>query len=150
LLIAALLFQVRNLKKRYPLAGRITSGLIQSLFGLLFGGIGCVLVFGMFFMNNDYFQQNSNLLFLNPLLLFIVPLGILAALNKARRFNPERCLRIFWTCIFIICSITVLIRLLPFFFQQNLSVQGIVLPIAFVFSSIPENIKRLKSPFGIK
>ena len=144
-IFAFLLFRIKHLSKMHPRAGRITWGMTQSLLGLFFGGIGCVLVFGAFVMDNDYFQQNFNLLFVNPLLLVIFPLGILSALNKALRINPARCLHILWTSVFIAGSVTVLIRILPFFFQQNQSVQGIVLPIAFVFSCIPDNLYKLKS-----
>ena len=144
ILIATILFQVKVFGKMYPRASRIFLGLAQSVFGLVLGVLGVVLTFGKFFMNNDYFRQNFNLLFVNPLLLFIVPLGILAAINKAPRINPEKCLHIFWTCVFIVCGITVILRPLPFFFQQNYSVQGLVLPIAFALSYIPDNLYKLK------
>jgi len=146
LIIAALLFFIEAMGKKHPRLSGIIRGLIQSLLGLALGGIGCVLVFGIFFMSNDYFQQNANLLFVNPLLLVIAPLGILSAFNKRFLVNPERCLRVFWTYVFIAGSLTVLCRALPFFFQQNQSVQGIILPIAFALSYIPENAYRLK-PF---
>ncbi|GHV13544.1 hypothetical protein FACS189491_08630 [Spirochaetia bacterium] len=51
------------LRKKKPVAGRILWGITQSLLGLFFGISGCVLVFALFFMKNDYFQQNSNLLY---------------------------------------------------------------------------------------
>jgi hypothetical protein len=144
LIVASLLFRLKTLNKGYPRLGRIIWGLTHSLLGLFFGGLGCVLVFGMFFMNNDYFRQNFNLLFVNPLLLVIVPLGFMFAFNKSFRINPERCLRVLWTCVFIAGSITVLMRVLPFFFQQNQSVQGLVLPIAFVLSCIPDSAYKIR------
>jgi len=145
-IIATLLFQVRIFGKKYPRASRIFLGLIQSVLGLFFGIIGSVLVFGAFFMNNDYFRQNFNLLFINPLLLALVPLGILSAINKTPRINPERCLRILWNYVLIVCGLTVLIRPFPFYFQQNYGVQGLILPIALALSCVPDNIYRLK-PF---
>jgi len=143
LIAAALLFFIKKLGKVYPRSARILLGLSQSLMGILFGGSGCVLVFGVFFMSNDYFRQNLNLLFVNPLLLVITPLGVLAALDKPFRINPERCLRVIWTCVFIAGGITVLLRALPFFFQQNQSVQGIILPVAFALSCIPEKAYKI-------
>ena len=143
-IIATLLFQIKVLSKRYPRPGRIILGLSQSLLGLFFGGIGVVLVFGIFFMSNDYFRQNFNLLFVNPLLLLMVPLGIFSAFRIPFRLNPDKCLRVLWNGVFVLCSFTVLIRLLPFFFQQNYSVQGLVLPVALVLSCIPDNMYRLK------
>ena len=143
-IIATFLFQAKILQKKYPRSSRIILGLSHSILGLFFGILGAVLVFGMFFMNNDYFRQNFNLLFVNPLLLAMAPLGILFALNKARRINPEKCLRVLWGYIFIACSFTVLIRPLPFYFQQNYSVQGLILPIALALSCTPDNIYKLK------
>jgi hypothetical protein len=144
LITATMLFLIKRLGKAYPRPARVLWGLSQSILGLLFGGSGCVLVFGMFFMSNDYFRQNINLLFVNPLLLAVTPLGVMAALNKPSRINPERCLRIIWTCVFIAGGVTVLLRVLPFFFQQNQSVQGIILPIALALSYIPEKAYKLK------
>jgi hypothetical protein len=135
LLAAALLFFVILLGKKFPRSGRVILGSLQSLLGLFFGFSGCVLVFG-FLMNNDYIQQNANILFINPLLLAMVPLGILYAANVKFPFT-EKCLRIIWTYMFIACTLTVLLRLLPFFYQQNQSAQAVILPIAFVLSYIP-------------
>jgi len=136
IIIAVLLFFIKYLHKLYPVCSRIFLGIIQSFFGLFFGGSGCVLVFG-FLMNNDYFQQNINILFINPFLLIFIPLGILSAINKHFLIEPEKLMRKIWTCVFITCGITVILKILPFFYQQNQSVQGIFLPIAFALSHIP-------------
>jgi hypothetical protein len=148
LIAAALLFSIKVLCKRYSVCGRILLGVIQSFLGLFFGGSGCVLVFG-FLMKNDYFQQNMNILFVNPLLLFNVPLGILYAANKHFLINPEKLLRIIWSCVFITGSITVILQILPFFYQQNQSVLGVFLPVSFALSHIPRimatKIKKLLS-----
>jgi hypothetical protein len=135
LLIATLLFFVIQLGKKFPRSGKIVWGSLQSILGLVFGVFGCVLVFG-FLMNNDYIQQNANILFINPLLIIMLPLGILYAANIKFSFM-EKCLRIIWTYIFIACVLTMLLRLFPFYYQQNQSVQAIMLPISFVLSYIP-------------
>jgi hypothetical protein len=144
IIVAALLFSVKVLGRKFPRSGRILLGVSQSLLGLFLGGSGCVLVFG-YLMNNDYIQQNANILFVNPLLLALVPLGILYATmnqkNEARRLFIERCLFILWTYVFIAGGITVLMRILPFFYQQNQSVQGLILPVAFALSNFPEWIR---------
>ena len=152
LITALLLFFLNARRNRYPRSCRILSGVIQSILGLFFGASGCILFFGLFYMKNDMIQQNINILFVNPLLLFIVPLGIMAAFNKARP-NPGRFLRIIWTCVFIAGIITLLLGVLPFFYQQNQSVCGLVLPIAFALSDIPEKAYKLftaakKTPGG--
>jgi hypothetical protein len=144
LIVAALLYSVKVLGRKFPRSGRILLGASQSLLGLFLGGSGCVLVFG-FLMNNDYIQQNANILFVNPLLLILAPLGILYATvnqkSEVCRLFIERWLHILWTYVFIAGGITVLMRMLPFFYQQNQSVQGLILPIAFVLSNFPEWIR---------
>jgi hypothetical protein len=146
MIITALIFFINTRQIRYPRFYRIFSGILQSILGLVLGVCGFILMWGLFFMNNDYFQQNANIFFVNPLLLFIVPLGILFAVNrKVFGINPERCLGIIWTCIFIAGSITVVLKVLPFFFQQNQSVYCSILPAAFALSNIPDNMYKLKS-----
>jgi hypothetical protein len=135
LLAAALLFFIKLLGKKFPRSGRIILGALQSILGLFLGCSSCVLVYG-FLMNNDYIQQNANLLFINPLLLIIVPLGILYAANIRFSFI-EKCLRIFWTYECITCVLIALLRLLPFYYQQNQSIFTIILPVAFVLSYVP-------------
>ena len=143
LIASALIFFIKGTGKKYPRLSRIFLGTIHSLAGLFFGICGCVLVFG-FFMNNDYFKQNANILFVNPLFLVITPLGVLYATGKQFRLDPEKCLRALWTYVFAAGCLTVLMRALPFFFQQNQSVQGIVLPLAFALGGIPGQIRKLK------
>jgi hypothetical protein len=139
LLAAALLCSITLVRRKFTRSCRILFGSLQSLLGLFLGISGSVLAFG-FFMNNDYIQQNTNILFINPLLLAMVPLGILYAANVKFPFT-EKCLRIIWTYMFIACTLTVLLRLLPFFYQQNQSAQAVILPIAFVLSYIPGFIR---------
>jgi hypothetical protein len=139
LIAAGLLSFVMYIRKKFPRTSRVILGVLQSLLGLFLGGTGCVLVFG-FLMNNDYIQQNLNILFVNPLLLFLTPLGILYAANIRFPFM-EKALSILWTYVFIAGAVIVLLRISPFFYQQNQSVQGLILPGAFVLSCFPEWIR---------
>ena len=137
---------IKKLREIYPVMGRIFFGLLQSLLGLFFGCLGCILFFGLFILPYDYIRQNINFLFINPLFLFIVPLGILSAFNLLRRIKSEKYLRFFWTYVFAAGFITVLIGFIPGFFQHNQSVQIIVLPAAFILME-PE--KLFRSPFAV-
>jgi hypothetical protein len=128
-------------RRKFPRGGRLAWGISQSLLGLVLGAAGCVLFFGRFFLNNDYIRQNYNLLFINPLLLAAVPLGVMAARKPKAGLEPspaERWLRVLWTYVFIACALTVLMKALPAFYQRNQSAQALVLPIAFVLSRAPE------------
>jgi hypothetical protein len=134
---AILLLAIRRLRKKMPAAGRIAWGACQSAAGLCLGAAGCVLAYAWFFMKNDYIQQNINLLFINPLSLAAVPLGILSASGGPAAGKPEKCLKILWTCVAAAGILTQALRALPFFCQQNQSAAALVLPAVIVLSLGP-------------
>jgi hypothetical protein len=136
---AALAEGIRRLRKTKPLGGRVLWGIYHSILGLVLGAGGCVLVFAWFFMKNDYIQQNINLLFINPLALAAVPLGMLSATGGAKKLRPERSLQLFWTCVAVAGILTQLLRILSVFPQQNQSVAAIILPTAVLLSCIAED-----------
>jgi hypothetical protein len=142
-LIAVFLLFISRLRKKHPRAGRILLGASQSILGLFFGFAGCVLLFGLFFMSNDYIQQNINMLFINPLLLAAVPLGIMAATGKSFRVNPNKWLHILWTYVFIAGAISLLVKALPMFYQQNQPVQALVLPIALALCFASKKLQKI-------
>jgi hypothetical protein len=125
--------------------GEILSGITQAILGLFFGIAGTVLCFMSFFTNHDYTWHNSNALFINPLLLAAVPLGILCATARdpAKRLRCGRFLSYLWTYVFIAGLVTMAIKFLPFFYQQNQVTQALVLPFALVLSVIPEKMRPL-------
>ena len=136
---AALLFFVDALRKKNRRLEKILWCISQCLLGFCLGLLGCVLFVGIFYMKNDLITQNINILFVNPLLLSIVPLGIMSATNCKTKGKADRVLRWMWTYVFIAGCITTL-KFLPVFYQQNQSALGLILPIAFVLSVIPEKI----------
>ena len=136
---AALLFLIDASRKKNHRLGRIFWCISQCLLGLCLGLLGCILFVGIFYMKNDLIKQNVNILFVNPLLLFIVPLGIIPATNRRIQRNADRVLRWLWTYVFIAGGITML-KFLQFFGQQNQSALALILPIAFVLSVLPEKI----------
>jgi hypothetical protein len=121
------------LRRKKPLAGRIAWGVFQGLAGLALGLLGCVLVYARFFMKNDYVRQNINLLFVNPLPLAALLLGILAAAGRTRA-KPETCLRILWAYVAGAGLLTLLLRILPAFYQRNLAVLALILPFSALLS----------------
>jgi len=144
LLIMILLFLFDAMRNKFPAFSRVLLGISHCFFGLLLGGLGYVLVIGLS-MNTDYVKDNINVLFINPLLLILFPLGILSAINEKLYVNPDKVICIVWNYVFIIGSITLLLRVLPFFYQQNLSVYALVLPIAFALGNIPKSFIRFKN-----
>ncbi len=133
------------LQTRYPFFGQITVGITYSVFGLLFGGLGLLLFFMSFFTSHDYTFHNANLLFCNPLLLAAFPLGIkyASAANYDKRVSAELPLRLIWLLVVLGIFASMLIKLLPAFYQQNFPYQIFMLPIALSLSLEPFGLKRL-------
>jgi len=125
--------------------GQVALGITHSLFGLVFGGAGSVLFFMSFFTSHDYTYHNANLLFANPLLLAAVPLGIryAASKNYDTRLRSEFLLRLLWLLVSLGIFVSMLIKLLPPFWQQNLTDQMLILPIALTLSLEPAGLKRM-------
>jgi hypothetical protein len=98
-----------------------------------------------FFSDHDYTWHNINVLFVNPLWFAALVWGIrLACGSPGKRHAPERLLKWFWTAVFALCLLTMPIKLLPFFYQQNQVTQAMLLPITFVLSWFPEWLLTLK------
>ncbi|MDR2375399.1 MAG: DUF4105 domain-containing protein [Treponema sp.] len=141
--IAVLLGILRFFVKKGPGFLRVILGLIQALLGLFFGAAGTVLFFMTFFTDHDYTWHNINVLFVNPLWFAALVWGIrFACSNGQRGFAPAEkagvLLKWFWTGVFVLCLLTMPVKLLPFFYQQNQVTQALILPIAFVLGWFPE------------
>lgn len=141
LILAFALLFVKKMRVKFPLAGRIVWGVSQSILGLILGIAGCALFFMLFILHNSFTEQNINILFINPLLLAALPLGILAAIGKVRCLQPERALRILWAYVFIAGFFTIIAGLIPAFNQQNQSTLALILPAALVLAQ-PEKFLR--------
>jgi hypothetical protein len=104
-----------------------------------------------FFTNHDYTYHNSNLLFVNPLLFIAVPQGLFYAFtgNEEKRRRAAKALKLLWSYVFCAGVLTMAIKFLPFFCQQNQPTQALVLPVALALSFAPDLIgKRLRAMTG--
>jgi hypothetical protein len=142
---AVLLGLALFLQAKKPALGQVMVGICHSLLGFCFGVAGLLLFFMSNFTNHDYTFQNSNILFVNPLLLAAVPLGILYAKsnNEPERILPETLLRALWLLVLLGLFLSMLIKLFPGFYQQNLVDQMLVLPIALLLALEPWGIRRI-------
>jgi hypothetical protein len=133
-------FFLQTKKKR---AGVVLCGISMSLCGLVFGIAAVLLYFLSLFTNHDYTYNNANMLFATPLLLAAVPLGICYALTKDqdKRITYDVLLRLLWLLTVIGIFISMLIKLLPWFWQQNLTDQMLMLPIALTFALQPVGLR---------
>ena len=122
---------------------RVFLGTVNSLLGVLFGIAGSMLFFLMFFTDHDYTYSNINIVFINPLLLAAIPLGLTLAFTKntGKRFFAMRFLRVLWAYVFIGCVFTIAIRFSPAFFQQNQVTQGLIIPIALTMVFLMSKLK---------
>ncbi|GHU26901.1 membrane protein [Spirochaetia bacterium] len=139
LIIAAFFIICIRIQQKKPVLGRIILGISQSFLGFFFGIAGTLLYFMTFFTDHDYTYHNANILFISPLLLAAIPLGIIVARNKnpaPTRFSGIL-LKALWTYMTLGCILSMLIKLSPAFYQQNQPTQALVLPFALVLSFIP-------------
>jgi len=125
-------------------AGRVLTGISQSLAGLVFGSAGLLLYFMVAFTNHDYTYSNMNMLFGTPLLLAAVPLGIRYALTKdpGKLLTTAKILRALWQLTVLGVLASIVLKFFPQFWQNNLTDQVLILPIAIVFAFFPNHLFR--------
>jgi hypothetical protein len=133
-IIAALLTLILFIRKKYPVAGRRLWGISHALLGFFFGSAGTILFMASRIEERDIARHNINFLFINPLLLAAIPLGICVALNKKISFgkfsvNCEQCLWIIWLYVFVTALVACLLGFIPALYQQNLPTVALVLPV---------------------
>jgi hypothetical protein len=145
LVVALILASLFYLQAKKPAGGQVLLGICHSLFGLFFGGVGLMLYFLSIFTSHDYTYHNANMLFCGPLLLAAFPLGIRYAVSSTydKRLRSEFLLRLLWLSVALGIFVSMLIKLLPWFWQQNLTDQVLMLPIALVLSLEPVGLKRI-------
>ena len=121
---------------------RIFFGAFQSFLGLFFGIAGSMLFFMAIFTDHDYTYNNSNLFFVNPLFLAIVPVGLVFALSwDERKIScATSLLKGFWVITLLGGLLTMVIKLLPDFYQQNQLTQALIMPLAIVIFIILKKI----------
>jgi hypothetical protein len=130
-------------------AGKILYGLSMSFAGFVFGSAGLLLYFMNLFTNHDYTYENYNILFGTPLLLAAVPLGICYAFTKKRSkfLFCDTLLRLLWLLTAIGIFVSMAIKLFPSFYQQNLTDQMLMLPLALTFALQPVGLRLVAHRF---
>jgi Mg/Co/Ni transporter MgtE len=63
--------------------------------------------------------------------------------NAKKRGAADRLLKALWTYIFFGCILSIIITVLPMFYQQNQVTQALVLPFALVLSFVPDWIGKI-------
>jgi hypothetical protein len=140
LVIAAALAFLIRFKDRGSRWAKIAWALGQGALGLFFGVMGLLLFFMTFFTNHDYTWHNINVIFVNPLLLAALPLGIAFVKNKYPDTRAKLVIatKILWSYVLVFGLLSLLLRARPFFWQQNQVTLALVLPFAAVLSLLPD------------
>jgi hypothetical protein len=135
-------------KKNYR-SGKILAGISMSLSGLVFGIAGLLLYFMNLFTDHDYTFQNYNMLFGTPLLLAAFPLGLCYAFTKkaGKQIFCDAILRFIWLLTALGIFVSMAIKLLPAFYQQNLTDQMLMLPFALLFVFQPAGLPEVKEKY---
>ena len=133
------------IQAKFPALGQVTLGICHSLFGVVFGVAGLLLFFMGTFTEHDYTFHNINILFCNPLMLAAIPLGIQYARadNYNKRLRPELLLRLLWLLTVLGVFVSMLLKLSPRFWQDNLTDQMLMLPIALTLAFEPAGLRRM-------
>jgi uncharacterized membrane protein len=140
-LMILILIWLKSIKN--SIVAHFSWALFQGALGLFFGIAGSVLFFMTFFTDHDYTYRNINVLFTNPLLLSVVPMGILYCTGFSSGNNEKwgRRIKTVWSCVFVLGIISIIINVL-FLGQQNKVDLAIFLPIAAALSWLPDLIAR--------
>ncbi|MEW5816852.1 MAG: DUF4105 domain-containing protein [Spirochaetota bacterium] len=112
-------------------AGRLAFGLYHALVGLLYGVPGSVLLFMSLFTDHDVTYGNQNLFLANPAVLSVLPWGIVLILGKAL---SRPALFLTWTALAAVGLLSLLLKLLPGFNQQNWISVSAILPVTLAFA----------------
>ena len=144
-IIALLIVLIYFIQAKYPKPGRTALGATYSFFGFFFGTAALILFFMRFFTSHDFTFNNDNLLFINPLLLASIPLGVkyASADSYDKRIFIELSLRILWLLSVIGIIISMIINIFPAHRQDNLPYQLLTLPIALALSLEPQGLKKM-------
>ncbi|MCL2176056.1 MAG: DUF4105 domain-containing protein [Treponema sp.] len=125
-------------------AGRTLAGISMSLCGLVFGLSGLLLYFMAIFTDHDYTYQNLNMIFSSPILLAAVPIGIgYAAAKNSKIIVYDFLSRIIWLFTAAAVLVSMLLNLLPWFYQKNLPEQLLMLPFSILLAFQPVGLQAI-------
>ncbi len=124
------LLRFRTKRKKSLAAGyAVFSSLISFSFGLL----GSVLFFMAFFTDHTIAYSNENLFFINPLLLLVFPFCLRP---RSKRSIGILVQGVVYSLLTAAILIQLLLKITPYFFQQNWGFIALLLPVYGVFGPL--------------
>jgi hypothetical protein len=118
---------------------RVLLGLEHVVVGLVLGLPGTVLFCMWLFTDHTVTYRNENLFLANPLMLLLVPLGIMLAWGSAKA-RPR--LRTVWRVLETLGALGLVLKIIPMFNQDNWRLIAFILPITLGFAGA-FNLERL-------
>jgi hypothetical protein len=118
---------------------RVLLGLEHAVVGLVLGLPGSALFFMWLFTDHTVTYRNENLFLANPLMLLLVPLGIMLAWGSAK---ARARLRTLWRVLETLGALGLLLKIIPVFNQDNWRLIALILPITLGFAGA-FNLERL-------
>jgi hypothetical protein len=114
-------------------SGWTSFGIYSALVGLFIGLLGSALFFMSTFTDHTVTYGNENLFLANPLTLAAVPIGLVAAFGRGK--SGRRLLQLFWFFLAALACVYLLLKIFPFFDQQNGPAMATILPVLFAFAA---------------
>ena len=122
LVVLILVYLIRSGKK----SARLIFGLYQTLIGVLFGVLGLSLFLISIFTDHVVTYYNENLFLANPLTILLIPLGI--GFIRQGKFS-NKWLPVLNYVLAALCLLSLLLKLIPVFDQDNWLIISLILPI---------------------
>jgi cytochrome bd-type quinol oxidase subunit 2 len=119
-------------------AARRAFAVLSSLLSLIFGLAGTLLLFMAIFTDHTFTYWNQNLLFINPFLLVTLVLSIRLIFSKKARIKS---VNICWMITAAGAAFSIILKVIPFCRQDNLTSILLLLLPAVVFSGLLRNIR---------
>lgn len=114
-------------KRRGSKLARVLLGLEHALVGLVLGLPGTVLLVMWMITNHTVTWRNENLLLANPVTLAALPLGLMLAFGSKKAAARLRSVWLFLTATGVL---SILIKVLPVFDQDNWRIIALILPVS--------------------
>jgi hypothetical protein len=115
-------YLIRSGKK----SARLIFGLYQTLIGVLFGVLGLALFLISIFTDHVVTYYNENLFLANPLTILLIPLGL--GFFRHKKFS-NKWLPVLNYVLAGLCLLSLLLKLIPVFDQDNWLIISLILPI---------------------
>lgn len=118
---------------------RVLLGVEHVVVGLVLGLPGTALFFMWLFTDHTVTYRNENLFLANPLMLLLVPLGIMLAWGSVK---ARARLRTVWRVLETLGALGLVLKIIPVFNQDNWRLIALILPITLGFAGA-FNLERL-------